>query len=78
MTNFGLDDWTSEFGVEGLSEDGVGNCRVEEHSNVATIAVIVEIVSGRRGSILRWRSGARVVGKRGIGHSLMSVTIDRW
>ena len=77
LTNFGLNDWASECGVEGLSENRVGSCRVEEHSNIATVTVVVEIASGRCRSILRWCSRSWVIGRRGVGHSLMSVAIDR-
>ena len=52
------------------------NCGVEEHSNVAAIAVVAEVVSGGRGSILRWCSGSGIVRRGGVGHSMMSVTID--
>ena len=52
------------------------NCGVEEHSNVAAIAVVAEVVSGGRGSILRWCSWSGISRRRGVGHSLMSVAID--
>ena len=71
-----MNDWTSECGVEKLGKNRVGNCRVEEHSNIAAVTVVVEIVSGQHRSVLRRCSGSGVVRSGRVGHSMMSVTID--